>query len=241
MESLFAKFVIFVSLLISSISGPSYIQSNFTDAVLDFKTGDSSPVTYIVNIGNIGPERAIFKISSDTSWVFVFRESQPNAISVEMGPGNFVNFIIEVYPNQAAEDGTYEVTVKLEAIHPTNGTLYDSKDINITVNKNVVVEETQVPEEPTPTSGEALPTPTEEPELIVTVKPTSVPTPVSTPTELIFTSTPTAEPTPAVLEEGIVPKRVSSSPTPTPVSEPVTEPRKSIFRSLFDFIKRLFF
>ena len=173
--------------------------------------------------------------------MFVFRESQPNAISVEMGSGNFVNFIIEVHPNQAAEDGKHEVMVKLEAIHPTDGTIYDTKDINITVNKNVVVEETQIPEEPTPTSGEALPTPTEEPELIATVKPTHVPTPVLTPTELISTSAPTAEPTPAVLEEGIVPKRVSSSPTPTPVSESMTEPRKSIVRSLFDFIKKLFF
>jgi len=240
MGSLLAKFIVFISLLLSSIIGPSYIQTNFTDPILDFKTGDSFPVTYILNVGSVGPERAIFKISSDTSWVFVYRESQPNAITVEMGPGDFVNFIIEAYPNQAA-DGTHEVTVKLEAIHLTEGTIYDTKDINITVNKNVVAEETQVPEESTPTPEAVLPTPTKEPELIVTVKPTPAMTPVSSPTKLIPTSVPTIAPTPAVLEEGIVPKRVSSSPTPIPVSEPVTKSERSVIRVLFDFIKRLFF
>jgi hypothetical protein len=171
MDSLFAKLIVALSFLLGIASGSLYVHTDTTELSLEYKDGGSYPIIQTLNVENIGPERARFTISSDTPWIFVYKEYETSRTSVEMSPGNIVNFIIEIHPEQAG-DGSHSKEVKITAAHPISSEEYEVKAIAINIDKNVV--ETITPEvtvEPTVTPGEDVdvsPSPT----AIIEISPT---------------------------------------------------------------------
>jgi hypothetical protein len=138
MDSLFAKLIVSVSLLLGIATGALYIQADLDEINLDFKDGDSYPVIYEVNVENIGAERARFDILTDTPWIFVYKEYEPVRTSIQVPPGNVVMFIIEVHSEQAA-DGIHEKMVTIRAANPSDSSVYEEKEIPIVISKNIVI------------------------------------------------------------------------------------------------------
>jgi len=216
MDSLFAKFIIFVSMLLGIATGALYIQTDISEINLDFKTGDNYPAKYTYSVKNIGPERARFNISSDTPWIFVYKRYEPVRTIVELLPNETVHFEIEVRTEQAP-DGVYNKTVIVNAANPLSSEFYETVELDINIRKNVdeVVISPGPTEEPTPTAI-ASPGVTVEPTPTVTTSPFS-----------------TVEPTPTSF--------ISKTPTPTPMDEPSIGARRSIWYWFWDLVRgRLF-
>ncbi len=215
MDSLFAKLIVFVSLLLGIAMGNLYIGSSISSISLDYNEGDEYPVIYELDIENIGPERAKFDISSDTPWIFVYKEYEPVRTAVDMSPGNIVKFIVEIHPEQAS-DGVHEKSVTINARHPRVTTeLYETRIFEVNINKNVA-------------ATTVSPEPTKEPSPTATVSPTGTiePTPTEQPLSTVIT-------TPTYL--------INKTPTPTPVYRPSFEARRSIWSWFWSFIRERLF
>ena len=176
MNSLFAKFIVFFSMLLGIATSSLYIGTDISEINLDFKTGDNYPIKYEYHVKNIGPEKARFDISSDAPWIFVYKKYEPVRIAVEMLPNEMVDFVIEVHAEQAP-DGVHNKTVTVKATNPLSSENYETIELNININKNI---------DKTGTSLEATPTPT----------PTVIASPLSTvePTPMLISKTPTPTP-----------------------------------------------
>jgi hypothetical protein len=203
-------------MLLGIATSSLYIGTDISEINLDFKTGDTYPIKYEYRVTNIGSERARFDISSDTPWIFVYKEYEPALIVVELLPGEMVIFIIEVRAEQAP-DGVHGKTVTVKAANPLSSENYETVELGINIRKNV---------------DEARVTPelTEEPSPTTTVSPAETVEP--TPTEQHL---PTVEPTPTSL--------ISKTPTPTPIpmDEPSAGDRRSIWSWFWNFVRgRLF-
>lgn len=182
MDSLFAKLIVFISLLLGFVTGSLYIDSSISSISLDYNEGDEYPVLYNLDIENIGPERAKFDISSDVSWIFVYKDYEPVRKSIDMSPGNVVRFIVEIHPEQAP-DGVHEKSVTVIARHPLVTTeLYETRVFEVNINKNVVAATVspELIEDPAPTE-QPLSTIEPTPTLLISKTPTPTPTPTDEP------------------------------------------------------------
>lgn len=235
MNSIFAKIALMFGLILGVAAGPNYIQIFGSDHLnFNFKTGDNFPIIYVLNVTNIGYERSRFDISSNVPWIFVYKENQPSAKSVEMSSGQNVNFVLEIRAEQAADGGNSAV-VSVQAVNLSDFSVLERKDINIVLNKNIVVAvspqatpaaspvNTATPSLP-PETGTALPSPT----VSKIASTTQTPKPVKTPAPQTIQKT-TAPPSPA---------ETSKPPVQT---KPETAEQPSFIKSIFNFFKRLFF
>ncbi len=214
--NLFAEISVLFSFILGFVNGFNYIQVGPNSLSFDFKTGDNYPVVYHLNVKNIGPERARFDISSDTPWIFTYREGQPSAMSVDTTPGVAFNFVLEIRAEQA-KDGVNESQVLINAVSLRDSSVVETKKISIVLNKNVTPSSVSSPS-PSPLATE---TPVYEATPIPTVQPSL--TPIISPRAGGRSSTLTPSPT---------------APTPTPSSEPAV--RKSIFKPVWLFFRSIF-
>lgn len=204
MDSFLAKILISLASILGVFVSGSYIQSGADNLSLDFKTGEQFPIFYSLNVRNIGPQGARFDISSDSPWLFVYREGQPGTNSLTLSDSAVVNFILEIHPERLA-DGIYESEVLIKAINLQNYEVLDSKTIGIVLNKNVV---------PTPT----LPTSSPTPEVEITPTPTAAASPSPSPAPVQ---------TPRITAPAKSPA-VSPSPPPGPVSPTPGQPEGKV-------------
>ena len=210
MDSLFAKLLVFLSLLLGIATGNLYIDSSVSSISLDYNEGDEYPVMYNLDIKNVGPGETRFDIESNTPWIFVYKDYEPARRSVRVPPGNTFSFTVEIHPEQAL-DGMHEKSVTVNARNPRTSELYETRIFEVNINKNVV-------------AITASPEPTEEPTPTAAVSPTEIVEP--TPTEQPLS---TIEPTPIPL--------ISETLTPTPMDEPSTGARRSIWFWFWNFVK----
>lgn len=241
MESFFAKIYLLLSLILSSISGTSYIQLGATSLNFDYRTGDSEPV-YFLSVTNSGPQKARFDLSGDVAWITVYREGQPGVTSLEILQAGTVNLVIEIHPVQLA-DGSHQGRVLVKAFNPLGyEEQLDSKEVAITLNKNVVVASLTPPPSSAPS-----PSPSAEitPQVLVTpAKGTPQPAPIgptsAVPTATRATGTTSPKATPGKIKE---PPLRFRTPGPTPPSgkTPPLETTRPIFRSIWQFLRNLFF
>lgn len=139
MDSIFAKFILLIASLFNVLGGISYIQTSQDSLTFDFKTGDSYPIYHYLQTQNIGPYKVRFDISSDVSWIYVYREGQSQVTSLELPNQAVINFILEVHPENLS-DGQHLAKVTVKAVNLSDYTVMDSEEIEVILNKNVVEE-----------------------------------------------------------------------------------------------------
>ncbi|MEK7659547.1 MAG: hypothetical protein AAB338_02775 [Patescibacteria group bacterium] len=229
MDSLFAKTIFLFSFLLASITGPGYIKIDQHDLSFNFKTGEIFPIYYYLNTQNIGPKKARLEISSDVSWLRVYRESTDYSFVEELSPQAAINFILEIHPERLP-DGVNKAEALIKAIDIPSlaygEVTLDEKKISVALNKNFAL----------------------------TLSPTSISEPVQTPSLSPITS-PTAtlassvspEKTQAVLPiTKLTPFPASGGPTltPMPTAYPKETPapqKPNIFIQFFrSLIKKIF-
>jgi len=201
---LLTKLIFPLALILGALGGPNYVQLDATDLVFDFETGGSRPIYHFLNVQNIGPQSARFEISTDKpEWIFTYREGLPVAKSVTIGQGSGVNFTLEIHP-EVVDDGSHRaiVVVKAYKIDANVSTLFDTKTVDMTFNKNFV---------PTP-----IPTATPEPSISPFASVSETPEPVIEPTE-------SSEPLPTAMIDTTkpTPTPIITKPTPTPLGTPI--------------------
>ncbi len=161
MDSLFAKVIFLFSFLLASIISPDYIKVDQNDLIFNFKTGEIYPIYYYLNVQNIGPEKERFEISSNQSWVSVYREGTDSTF-VELPSQAYINFVLGIRPERLA-DGVNKAKINLRVLDidslVSQELVLDQAEVSIVLNKNIV--------------------PTESPEIIIQ---TLSPVPISTPT-----------------------------------------------------------
>lgn len=175
MDSIFAKTVIFVASILTVLNGPNYIGVNSESLSFDFKTGQNFPIYYYLNVQNVGPGTERFEISSNQSWVSVYREGTSYDF-VELPAQAYMNFILEVHPERLA-DGVNETKVKLRVLDidslVSQEVVLDETNVSITLNKNIVPIPTLNPTIVASPSSSLMPT--LSPTISATPIPTSVP------------------------------------------------------------------
>lgn len=171
MDSIFAKTILFFASILSIVSGSNYIQLGADNLTFDFKTGENFPIYYFLNVQNAGPEKERFEISSNQSWVSVYREGT-NFTFVELPPQAYINFVLEIRPERLA-DGVNEVKINLRVLDieslASQELVLDKAEVLITLNKNIVP--TESPETATQISSPTqtpilIPRPTQVPEVV---------------------------------------------------------------------------
>lgn len=228
MDLFLAKISLFFSLVLSAFLVPGYIGLSVAELSFDFKTGDTAPV-YFLAVANIGPQKARFDVTSDDNWVSAYREGQLGATSVEISQTGAVNFIVTLHP-QGLTDGSHQTKIRVKAVNPLGFGELESKEIVVTLNKNLTV--------------------------LPTISPTATVTPSVEQSPLISITVVTPEPTGAELttrpSPSLTPRRIPVTTLPifkpnqifpsTPQPElSLPAPTKGIPRSFWLFLKNLFF
>ncbi len=168
MDSIFAKLILLFASILGVFSGANYIQIGTDSLTFDFKTGENHPIYYLLNVQNIGPEKERFEISSNQSWVSVYREGTDYTF-VELPSQAYVNFVLTIRPERLP-DGISEAKVFIKVLDidslVSQEMVLDETEVSIVLNKNII--------------------------------PTLMPTEISSPTESIPAPTPSLVSSPAV-------------------------------------------
>ncbi len=220
-------------------ANPTYIQLGTNWVSYDFTTGVSTyPINYNLYTKNIGPQPARFDISSDTSWVFVYREGQTGNTSVQVANESALNFVIEIRAEQA-KDGISQALVAVNAVNLQDSTVMDTQTVTVTLSKNV-------------SSPSPSPVPSSSPTPSVSVSPALTPRPTATsqpsPTKIIspaVTSSPPKSPLPKTAATPRVTKIPNQSPAPSATigqdSTSSAGQGPGVLVRLWRFLIRLFF
>lgn len=187
MTGIFSKILLPFSLILSFIGGPSYIQLNTPQVILNFKTGDTAPIFYYLNVKNIGSQKARFEISSDSpDWIFNYREGLPAKTSAEIYQGAAINFVLEIHPEKLS-DGKHnaQVVIKAVATDPNSSNVYETQSVNLTLNKNFKETPTPVltPEQSLPVS---LSNPSSASAQMEIITPSPIPAIITNPVKILI-------------------------------------------------------
>ncbi len=235
MNPIFSKVILFFASILSIGLGPSYIKLGTDSLTFDFKTGQIFPIYYYLNTQNIGSKKARFEISSDASWLRVYREGTDFTF-VELPPQAYINFVLEIKPERLP-DGINKAKVLMKVLDidslVSQELILDETEVSIALNKNF-----------TPTSKvspEASPEVSSGP---VSQGPPSVSPSVS---ELVSGSpTPSPFKTAVPLSKPVMSGSLSpsfspvSSPESFPVPQSILKQLESVINSLKLFLKKLF-
>lgn len=245
MDFLLAKIVLFFASILSIITGPNYIKIGADNLTFDFRSSEIFPIYYFLNVQNVGPGEERFEFLSDQPWVAVYRESTSFTF-VELPSQAYINFVLEVHPERLPDGvNTAKVFIKVLDIESlvSQEVVLDKAEISVKVNKNLE----PTPQAIFPISPAASPVFIPSPEPVVT----STPIPIST---QILTLTPSPVKNPSLLPKRTLIKTPSRTPSqiiyPTPSfsfpavplysQEETTPEPKSVFDSIWLFLKRIF-
>lgn len=139
-----------ISLLFAFVFGllgiaGDYVLVETNNPTFNFRTGDNEPIVYYLNVKNIGSLKARFDVTSNASWISIFREGQRGVNSLEIPPEYAVNFVLEINANQVT-DGVHAAEVLVNAINLDDYSVLDFEKVNIILNKNLAP--TSVPSSP---------------------------------------------------------------------------------------------
>lgn len=122
-----------VALVIAALASASYVGISATAIDIDGE-GITYSLYRTLTVTNRGPERARFTVAGNTPWMSVGREYQPVATSIQIAPGESVNFIIEVHPRLVPDQGASNV-ITVTAADPRDGTALDASTVGVRVIK----------------------------------------------------------------------------------------------------------
>lgn len=243
MDLLLTKIYLLFSLMLGVVISPSYIQVEAENLSFNFNTGGNYPIIKYLNVKNTGPQKARFDISSNVSWVDVFKEGDTGALSVELAEQVAVNFVLQIN-TQYVKDGVNNAEITLNAVDLTSQaqTILDTKKINVVLNKNVASPSPSPSTSAVPSTTVLL-TNTPVATSTLTPTPTAIPAPVSSTRYIpIRTVKPPATFVPSV---SAAPARLRSVATPRSVPSVTAElqsPKKAIpLKSFWNFLRNLFF
>lgn len=239
MNSFFAKIIFSLASILGLIGSPSYVQLGADSLIYNFKTGDNSPIVYYLTVKNIGPQKARFDVSSNKPWLFVYREGQPGAISVEIFQNAAVNFVLEIHAEQPG-DGSNTAEISVNAVDHSSYAVIDSKKVAVTLNKNIKIETVTAAPSVLPsvtlTAGSPVAT--------LTVTPTAIPiiTTRSTPTSSARqTPARTIRPSPSLDSSKLELGKPMPIPTPSVSARPQSQTRTTPLKSFWQFFRDLLF
>lgn len=165
MTTLWVPLKALLAVVVTALASASYVGVSSTLFEID-GAGIISPVYRTVTVRNTGPERARFHVSGNLHWMSVGREDLPVATTVQIAPGEAVNFVIEVHPRLVPEEGANNV-ITVTVADPRDGTTLDAATVGIRVIKR---------RQPTPSVIVITPSPTPNPSARVRSTPRPVPT-----------------------------------------------------------------
>jgi hypothetical protein len=141
---MFREISMILGMVMSVVNGPSYIGVQTGDISLNWQNGDDTEILYFLPVKN-EYEKARFDIYSDSDWVDVYYEANPNLRSVTINGGNTINFVLEIHPS-SIPNGQNRAEIKIDAIKPNDSLVYETKKITLVLNKNVIPPPTASPE-----------------------------------------------------------------------------------------------
>ncbi len=230
MNPIFSKVILFFASILSIGLGPSYIKLGTDSLTFDFKTGEIFPIYYYLNAQNIGLKKARFEISSDASWLRVYREGTDFTF-LELAPQAAIDFILEIHPERLP-DGTSKAKVFIKVL-----------DIDSLVSQELVLDETEVSIN---LNKNFMPTSKVSPEASPEISPSVIEFPAISPITPVLTPTPFPFKTVVPLSKPVISRSPSPSfsPVPSPESSPVPQSilkqLESVLNSLKLFLKKLF-
>ena len=235
MDSIFAKTILFLASLLTVLTGADYVNISSNSLTYDFKTGGQTPIYYYLNTENTGIKKVRFDVTSLSNWVSVYKEGDQASAktSLELAQYSPLNFVLEINPERLP-DGVNKAKVTIDAVDLQDYSILESKEVNITVNKNFVStpEIIEVSLEPNlEASPLTTPSATVFPQPVVSLTPVPVLTSILTPFKTI---SPSPKP---VLTENPSPAPLSDSYFP---SQSLLKQFQSVIDSLKLFLKRLF-
>jgi hypothetical protein len=249
MDSIFAKTLLFIGSIFTVLTGAGYVKINADNLIYDFKTGDHAPIYYFLNTENVGIKKVRFDVTSLSDWVFVYKEGDQATAktSLELAQYTPLNFVLEIHPERLP-DGVNIAKVLVEAVDLQDFSVLDSKEVVITVNKNLQPSsEIQVQSTPVETAVSSV-----IPEIISEKSPTIAPTVSQTPYVSIKTLTPlphipvsSLRPSPDTIMIPSQTNEMTQTPLPgqkiTPaVPVPALNRFQLLINSLKSFFKKLF-
>lgn len=228
-DSLFAKTILFLASLLTVLTGVDYIKISSDSLTYDFKTGGHTPIYYYLNTENTGIKKVRFDVTSLSNWVSIYKEGDQASAktSLELAQYTPLNFVLEIHPERL-EDGINKARVTVEAVDLQDYSILESKEVIITVNKNLMPA-TPAPEaslEPTPEVSSLI---TSSPRLTASPSPvlTSIPIPLKT---ISSSPKPILSQSPSLIP----------SPDSYPPPQSLLKQLQSVIDSLKLFLKRLF-
>lgn len=243
MNLFLTKVYLLFSFMLGVVIGPSYIQIEAENLSFNFKSGGNYPIIKYLNVKNVGPQKARFDISSNVSWIDVFKEGDTGAVSVELAEQVAVNFVLQINAQQA-KDGVNNAEITLNAVDLTSQaqTVFDTKKINVVLNKNVASPSPSPSTSAVPSTTVLL---TNAPVATLTLTPTPMAIPAPAPSTRYIpirtvkpsaTFVPSVSATPARLRSVATPRSV-----PSVTIEPQSPKKATPLKSFWNFFKNLFF
>lgn len=240
MDSIFIKTILLIGSIFTVLTGAGYVKISTDSLTYDFKTDDHAPIYYFLNTENVGIKKVRFDVTSQSDWVSVYKEGDQAATktSLELAQYTPLNFVLEIHPERLP-DGVNTAKVLVEAVDLQDFSIIESKEINITVNKNLNLSpEIRLQASPAEIEVQKISPETNSlPKVTLTITPAAS----QTPSPLIKTSMPSPKIIPSPLESsssqtGASPAFYPESKVPTSILEQL----RSLIDSLKFFLKRLF-